>query len=63
VEETGLLVPPGDVPHLADALERLLLDAPLRQEFGRAARRLAEQEFDVKSVVAATLAVYAELTA
>ena len=61
--ETGLLVPPGDVEQLADALARLLLDAPLRREFGQAARRLAEREFDVKSVVAATLAVYAELTA
>ena len=62
-KETGLLVPPGDVPQLANALARLLLDAPLRHRFGRAARRLAEREFDVKSVVTATLAVYAELTA
>lgn len=61
--ETGLLVPPGDVGQLADALARLLLDPPLRQKFGEAARRLAEREFDVTSVVEATLRVYEELTA
>jgi glycosyltransferase involved in cell wall biosynthesis len=60
--ETGLLVPPGDSERLQAALERLVTDPELRRTFGRAARRLAEQEFDVKAIVAATLAVYHELT-
>jgi glycosyltransferase involved in cell wall biosynthesis len=58
--ETGLLVPPGDSERLQAALERLVTDPELRRTFGRAARRLAEQEFDVKAIVAATLAVYHE---
>lgn len=61
--KTGLLVPPGDPDALADALNLLLTDTPMRQRLGSAARLLAEREFDVRSVVAATLAVYEELSA
>ena len=42
-EETGLLVPPGDVHALRAALQRLLGDADLRRRFGQAGRaRIAE---------------------
>jgi glycosyltransferase involved in cell wall biosynthesis len=42
-EETGLLVPPGDVVGLREALSRLLGDADLRRRFGEAGReRIAE---------------------
>lgn len=43
--ETGLLVPPGDVEALADALCRLLADRPLRQGLGDAGRRRARKLF------------------
>jgi glycosyltransferase involved in cell wall biosynthesis len=37
-EETGLLVPPGSVPLLREAIKRLLHDPILRQRLGEAAR-------------------------
>ena len=39
--ETGFLVPEGDIPALAQALERLLSQPELRQRFGVAARQSA----------------------
>ena len=41
--ETGLLVPHGDVPALADALGRLIHDQAVRDRLGRAARAFAER--------------------
>jgi glycosyltransferase involved in cell wall biosynthesis len=47
-DETGLLVPPGDAPALAAALERLIADDDLRQRLAAAGRMLVETEFDVR---------------
>jgi glycosyltransferase involved in cell wall biosynthesis len=41
--ETGLLVPPEDVPALADALRRLYDDLTLRERLGAAAKRESAQ--------------------
>ncbi len=44
--ETGLLVPPGDTEALAQAVDRLLSDANLRECMGQAARERATRLFD-----------------
>jgi glycosyltransferase involved in cell wall biosynthesis len=50
--ETGLLVEPGDVDGLADALARLLADPVLARRLGVAARRLVLERFDIERNVA-----------
>jgi glycosyltransferase involved in cell wall biosynthesis len=57
-EETGLVVPPRDVPALRGALERLLSDADLRRHLGNAARERARRHFSWDEVTAATVAAY-----
>jgi glycosyltransferase involved in cell wall biosynthesis len=62
-EETGLLVPPRDVPALRAALERLLGDAELRRRLGAAARERVRKHFAWRPVTDATLAAYDEALA
>lgn len=46
-QTSGLLVPPGDAPALADAIDRLQGDADLRARLGAAARERIERDFDL----------------
>jgi rhamnosyl/mannosyltransferase len=57
---TGLTVPVGDVGALAVALQRLLIDEPLRERLGVQARERALRDFTVERMVRNTLAVYHE---
>jgi glycosyltransferase involved in cell wall biosynthesis len=57
----GLLVPARDAGALAAALRELIDDADLRERYGRASRHLAETEFGIGQVTAATLSVYRDL--
>ncbi|MEI8166410.1 MAG: glycosyltransferase family 4 protein [Chloroflexales bacterium] len=45
----GILIPPNDAPSLANAIERLVQDAQLRQHYGQASRLFAEQTFDART--------------
>lgn len=55
---TGILVEPGNVAQLADALIRLANDANLRERMGQAGREKVEAEFDPVKVAAKNLKVY-----
>lgn len=57
----GLIVKPCDAESLAAALGRLLGDSELRSRLGAEGRRRAEREFDIKSVVKATLDQYRQM--
>lgn len=54
----GELVDPGDVAGLALAINNLLSDPVLRQQYGTAGRRLVEAQFSIPAMVAGNLAVY-----
>ncbi len=56
--ETGILVPPRDVPALVTALDTLLADAPLRQHMGLLGEDRLEQQFGAERMVDQTLALY-----
>jgi glycosyltransferase involved in cell wall biosynthesis len=58
--KTGVLVPPGDVAAVAEALTRLLDDAGLRRTLGDAGRTRAREEFSVQRMVEGTIRVYEE---
>jgi glycosyltransferase involved in cell wall biosynthesis len=58
-EREVLLVPPHDTAAVAAAIERLLLDAPLRRRLAHAARERAVSHFDQRAVAQASLQTYA----
>jgi glycosyltransferase involved in cell wall biosynthesis len=57
----GLVIPPGDAGALAEALERLILDPPLRRKMARAGRELILERFDVQKINQQTLDLYLQL--
>jgi glycosyltransferase involved in cell wall biosynthesis len=57
-ERNGLLVPVGDAQALADAVLRLLGDAPLRARLGAAARADATAHYAESAIIDAQLAIY-----
>ncbi len=59
--ETGLVVPPGDVDALAQALATLAGDPALRARFGRQAQARAQAEFSLERMLDQTEAVYREI--
>jgi glycosyltransferase involved in cell wall biosynthesis len=57
--ETGIHVPPGDVPALRAGIERLLADPELRRRMGEAGRRRAAERFSWDAVTRDTVELYA----
>jgi glycosyltransferase involved in cell wall biosynthesis len=57
-DETGLLVPPGDVAALSRAIAGLARDPERRRAMGIAGRCLVEREFAEERIAAQTLALY-----
>lgn len=54
-DTNGILVAPRDVAALAAAMEKLADDGALRERYGAASRRIAENQFDVHGVNAILL--------
>jgi glycosyltransferase involved in cell wall biosynthesis len=54
----GFLVPPGNVPAVADAMRALIRDESLRQRVGQAARHRVLVQYTVERMVERTLDVY-----
>lgn len=59
--KTGLLVPVKNAKALAEAIELLAKDSSLRKNMGKEGRKLAENEFNVKKIVADHIKIYESL--
>lgn len=57
----GLLVPPGNLPALKEALIRLLSDQDLRLRLGKAARERVQQHFSLENTINLTSHLYEEM--
>jgi glycosyltransferase involved in cell wall biosynthesis len=57
---TGILVPPGDAPALADAIRTLMSDADLRRRMGQAGRERVLEKFSWPRAALETETVYRE---
>jgi glycosyltransferase involved in cell wall biosynthesis len=60
-EQSGFLVPVGDVPAFSQQAETLIADARLRKMMGMKGRRLAETEFSLAAMVNAYQDIYSDL--
>lgn len=60
-ERTGLLVPPGDPPRIAEAMLRLARDPALCARLGAQGRARVLERFALPRMIDATLAVYREV--
>jgi glycosyltransferase involved in cell wall biosynthesis len=59
--KNGILVPPGNVRALGEAIGSLLADPARRRALGEGGRTIMAREFSVDAMVEGNLAVYREL--
>ena len=57
----GFLVPPQSPAQIAEKIDRLLSDIPLRVRMGKESRRIAIRDYSLTDVVRAHLAIYSSL--
>ncbi|WP_419176477.1 glycosyltransferase [Desulfosediminicola sp.] len=57
----GYLIQPNDVEMLAVRLKQLIVDNDLRLTMGAAARKIAEEEFDIKKIVEKLSLIYSKM--
>ncbi|HZO61881.1 MAG TPA: glycosyltransferase family 4 protein [Gaiellaceae bacterium] len=62
-EDTGVLVPPGDAPALADALVGLLEDEPRRRSLGERARKVAVERYSWDRIAVRLEEIYEDVAA
>jgi len=60
-EKNGLMVPPGNVDALADAIRRLVADRKLRERLAAAGRTTVEERFDIRVAAARFKRIYERL--
>lgn len=59
-EKTGLLITPGDVGEIADALQKLIENKDLREKYGRALKNYVASNFSIENMVNKTTALYSK---
>jgi glycosyltransferase involved in cell wall biosynthesis len=59
--DTGLVVETGDLDGLTAAVERLVVDAELRQSLGQAARQRVSEHFNPRKSFEQLVAIYQSL--
>lgn len=62
-DETGLLVPPGDIPSMAQAIVDLLQNQNRQERLALAGQRLVQEEFSAESMAEAYRKLYEEVGA
>jgi len=60
--KNGILIPPGNIEALANAIETLVTDRDLRKTMGAYSREVAELELDVHAYVEKLIVLYASLS-
>lgn len=59
-EQTGLLLEPGDIEGLSNAIIRLLADSDLRQRYAQAGQQLVREQYSADAMAAKYLSLYTE---
>ena len=60
-DQTGFLLPPGDLRALKETLSRLIADAPLRERLGQTGREFVRENFTAERMVDQLEALYLKL--